>query len=197
MIVFPKSFFMLDDRVKCETYSSDETARYNLVGERFQQNNEILKLLSKYNGACTEVHAPYATAHPCSLNCTQCERSIYHIIREKEKFFTFQCNQLCERHPRKNDTWEVSLVYKASIENQPRYEDYYYTALTNIDDRSILDIIYQMMIDIDPTVPNQIQFCYIKIKRFDSERAYDVSSVANERIQRRLLEDFNNGNVKL
>lgn len=189
MSIFTQSFFILNHRVRCDYYGDPEVARYTLVGERFNQNTEILKLLARYNGACTDDPTRYATANPCSLNCTQCERSIYHIIRLKERFFSFRCHRLCDRHPRQGDVWEVSLIYKPGIGNRMKYEDYCFTAMTNMDDMTILEVIYFMMVSIDPRTPDLIQFCYMKVKRFDTDIAIDISSVANDLIQKMLAND--------
>ena len=103
-----ENFTMEDGAVIVEYYGDGHAAHYILTGERFQHSNELLKLMLQYGGACTDNPKRYATAYACNYNCSECERSIYNIIRVKEKFFTKKCMELVQRIPRKNDEWKLA-----------------------------------------------------------------------------------------
>lgn len=172
-------FMIENNAVSVDYYGDGHAAHFVLSGERFQHSQELLKLMVRYEGACADDPKRYATAYPCSYNCTECERSIYSIIKIKEKFFTQKCTELIHREPRIRDEWEVSLVSFKDTPDHPRYENYFFRAEAPIDNRTIIEIIYDMMKKYYPDAVKRVKYCYIKVRRFDIEKAIDASVVAN------------------
>ena len=174
-----ENFTMEDGAVIVEYYGDGHAAHYILTGERFQHSNELLKLMLQYGGACTDNPKRYATAYACNYNCSECERSIYNIIRVKEKFFTKKCMELIQRVPRKNDEWEISLVNYDNTSSHPKYENYFFRTESAVFRRTIIELISDLLTERYPEFKEGAKYCYIKVRRFDMDKAIDVSVVGN------------------
>ena len=168
-------------RVELEYFSDDISTHYILAGERFHHDNELLKLIAKYGGACVEDTAAHALSVNCDFNCMACQHSISHIVRTQAKFFQSRCIEACKRTPKVNDEWEVSLVSYEGI--MPKYQDFYCHCKAPIPDKTIIEIMYEIMHAKYPKFYEQSKYCYIKIRRFDLEKPLDVSMVGNQYFQ--------------
>lgn len=172
---------VLEGKVSLEYFADDISTHYLLQGERFRHDNELLKLIAKYGGACTEDSKAHGLTINCDFDCMNCPKSIYAIVRNQEKFFFNKCLDLCKRQPKVGDEWEVSLVSYEGI--MPKYQDYFFRCLKPISDTTIIEMAYEVMHLKYPKFYAQSKYCYIKIRRFDMEKALDVSLVGNQIFQ--------------
>lgn len=168
-------------RVELEYFADDISSHYILAGERFRHEHELLKLITKYDGACTEDNSAHSLTTNCDFDCMNCSKSIYHIIKTQERFFENRCLELCRRNPKVGDEWEVSLVSYDGI--MPRYQDYYFRCAEAIHSKAIIELAYDVVKERYPKFYAQSKYCYVKIRRFDLDQATDVSLVANQFFQ--------------
>ena len=167
-----------DNKVELEYFADDISTHYILDGERFKHDKELLKLISKFGGACTEDPKAHSLTINCDFNCMDCPKSIYTILKKQEKFFYAKCNDLCKREPKAGDEWEVSLVSYEGF--MPKYQDYYCRCLDGNSGKSIIEMVYEIMKLKYPKFYAQSKYCYIKIRRFDMDRPVDVSMIGNQ-----------------
>lgn len=168
-------------KVEMEYFSDDVSTHYILAGERFRHEHELLKLIAKYEGACTEDSKAHALSINCDFDCMNCDRSIYSIIKKQERFFVNRCVELCKRYPKKDDEWEVSLVSYDGI--MPKYQNYFFKCLENITDKTIMELAYEIIHTKYPKFYAQSKYSYIKVRRFDMPTPIDVSLIGNQYFQ--------------
>lgn len=168
-------------RVDLEYVADDISAHYFLAGDLFRVENEILKLMNHYDGVCTENISAHSTTLDCDFNCIHCNRSIYALVKKKERFFKQRCIGLCTRYPKEGDEWEISLVSKDGI--HPRYRNYFFRCTEKILEKNIIELLFEALDEVYTDGYYNTNLCFVKIKRFDMPRALDVSLVANRYIQ--------------
>lgn len=168
-------------RVDMEFVADDISAHYFLTGDLFRVENEILKMIAQFDGACTESQSAHTIALNCDYDCMHCNKSIYALVKKKERFFKKRCKDLCARNPKVGDEWEVSLVSKEDI--QPKYRNYFFHCNEMIEDKNIIELLFEAMSDIYSGGYTQTALCFVKIRRFDMPKALDVSPIANRYIQ--------------
>lgn len=173
--------YLFNKKVVMNYFSDDNAAHFILNGEHFKHNHELLKLIVKFDGACTEDTSPYGLTINCNFDCLNCSKSIYHIIQVQERFFQMRCEELCKRAPKAGDEWEVSLVSYDGI--MPKYQNFHFRCLENLGDEPIISLCYQIIHQKYAKFYEQSKYCYMKVRRFDMEKAIDVSSVANHYFQ--------------
>ena len=181
-----KTLICPSGKVQCEYYGDDQTPRYALRGLRFDHMMELLKLISQYGGSCTDDPKRYATAHPCAFNCIDCERSIYHVIGVKERFFNKKCEDLCFKTPKVGDEWEISIVNRLDQTKYPRYESYYFKAKETDDSNTIVGIIFNTIMEFRRDIDDTAKYCFVKIKRADMTEPFDVSTIADVWLKKEL-----------
>lgn len=174
-----KTCILNNGDVSMEYYGDDYRSHYILPGERFKHQKVLLDLLSQYGGACTEDPKMYATANEmsCDFNCQQCPKSIYHQIELREKFFINRCHEACLRRPMEDDEWEVSIHTET---DHPHFEDFFFRAVHSIPDKPIIVLSYEIMMRIRPEFLHIAKYCYVKIRVRGTEKALDVSNIANK-----------------
>ena len=163
-------------QIMLQTWCDNFRPHYMLSGKRFNDEHEMLNLMLKYDGACKK-KGDLLAAGQCDLNCMRCPHSIYAELETRRKWFNKQLADCCARQPKENDEWELSLVMKNR--RFPRYETLHWQAGVQIHGASILDIIYESVMQIDPTLWSDAQMQFVKISRFDTDTILDCSAVAN------------------
>lgn len=174
---------MDDNHIEMEVWGDNVAPHYMLNGERFKHDTELLKLIAKYDGTCTEDPSAYALSTNCNFDCLNCKNSIYYILKNKERFFYSKCLDLCKRIPRRDDEWEISLVYQGSTHMREHFQSYYFKCLDAVSDVSIIERAFQGVATIYPQFYTESRYCYVKIRRFDMSRPMDVSPIANQYIR--------------
>lgn len=173
-----KTEFIHNNSVAFAYYGDDYVAHYMLSGERFKHSDELLTLLLHHRGACMEDPKMYARTE-CNFDCCNCERSIYHQVAMKEKFFNARCRDLCNRVPKVGDEWEVSIHM---LSDHPHFEVFFFHCVrpNNDEEKTIAQISYETMMKWRPTFLQAAKYCYVKVRRNDIAKAMDVSIVANQ-----------------
>lgn len=175
------SFFdTRDGAIRISWAGDNESAKYMLSGERFDQTRELLQLLSQYDSACLLDKHAYATKGGCDFNCLACQHSIYALLKKKEEHFNLKCQHLCLRVPKPGDCWEVSLVLKANGYAKTIYQSFFFECVRIVPDITIVDYIYELFRTYPVRIDGSIRYCYIKVRRFDMTNTIDVSQTANE-----------------
>lgn len=159
-----------------QTWADNYRPHYMLSGRRFNDENEMLNLMLKYEGAC-KLKGDALAAGKCDFNCMRCPNSIYSELETRRKWFDMRVEQSCNRMPKPNDEWELSLVM--TDRRLPRYETIHWQCDAQIMGTTILQIIYESVMEIDPSLWEDAQMQFVKINRSDTEHVMDCSSVAN------------------
>ena len=168
-------------RVDLEFVADDISAHYFLTGDLFRVENEILKMMMQFDGACTDNLSAHSIALDCDFDCMKCNKSIYALVKKKERFFKKRCLELCTRNPKEGDEWEISLVGKDNV--HPRYRNYYFHCRERIPNKSIIELLFDAMVEMYPDGYEKTALCFVKIKRFDMPNALDVSLIGNRYIK--------------
>ena len=163
-----------------QTWADDHRPHYMLSGKRFNDETEMLNLMLKYDGACKKKGDALA-AGQCDFNCMRCPHSIYAELETRRKWFAKRLQECCIREPKENDEWELSLVMRDR--RKPRYETLHWQCGAQIRGVNILQIIYDSVMEIDPSLWDDAQLQFIKVSRFDTDTILDCSSVANKALK--------------
>ena len=167
-----------DGAVSVHYYGDNVCPHYLLDGSRFKEKDELLKMMVQYAGACTVDPQEFArNGSSCDFDCLHCDRSIYHLISAKERMFHSQCGDLCRRTPHVDDEWEISAV---EHNGEFKYETIHFLCKEAIDDTSIVGLIIDYLRQSNPGLVPAARYCYVKVRRFDMERAFDVSVEASK-----------------
>lgn len=159
-----------------QTWADNFRPHYMLSGKRFNDESETLNLMLKYDGACKKKGDALASGR-CDFNCMRCQYSIYAELETRRKWFTARLEECCRREPKENDEWELSMVMKNR--RFPRYETFHWQCGCILKGESIIGVIYDSIMQIDPTLFDDAQLQFIKVSRFDTDTILDCSSVAN------------------
>lgn len=180
--IFMNQMTYFDGGLIMDYIKDNNVPHYRINGERFRHNNELLKIIKRNDGICLE-SKHYGTFTHCDFDCFNCNKSAYHLLRLKEKFFNQRCEMACSRIPKAGDEWEMSMVMEEGFPY--RYLDFHFTATQDLSDvgKSIIELCSEALDHINGDIYNKTHFCYIKIKRFDDDKALDVSITANKYIK--------------
>lgn len=167
---------------RVSSWTDNDHPRWKLDAVHFDHRDKTLSLMIKYGGSCTIMDQ--ATMPDCQFKCATCPYSIYHQLQVMEKQFNEQSKSLCCRSPKVGDQWEISLVYQSP--KIPKYITVTWECLACITPdaanpmaTSILGIIADTLLEYDPKIFEGVQLQYIKIMRFDTSDAIEVSNIAN------------------
>lgn len=166
----------LDGAIATQYFGDSVCPHYLLKGSRLKETDELLKMMVRYGGACTVDPQEFArNGSSCDFNCLNCDRSIYHLVSAKDHLFRNQCRDLCGRQPKIDDEWEISVVEHNS---EFKYETIHFLCRKAVESRSIIDLIIDYLKKMYPAMIAATRYCYVKIRRFDMEKAFDVSTEA-------------------
>lgn len=174
-----------ESEIHLQYWGDDRHPGYMLVGERFKEDDILLDLMMRYDGACRlgATTANDVTRSECNFNCNTCPHSIYQTLEVKRRQFMNKVNQLVSRVPKKGDEWELSVVMQC--EHHPRYETYYWECEETVEsDEDVCQIIVKTMEKYNPDIFTYAQLQYVKYLRFDAEKPVDISVAANPKIRK-------------
>lgn len=171
----------IQEFIKCWYWNDNSIAHYVLSGERFKEEREILELMGSNHGMCILGKSSYAT-DGCTNDCLNCKHSIYAQVALRKTHFMEKAQRLCERSPKAGDCWEISIVlYLGKV---PKYHNFYFECLKpTAESVTIMDTITTTLNMVKPSLANDAKYLFVKIARFDMERATNVSCVANTMIR--------------